>query len=236
MVRAPQKLPGPDVDSGSGAALLPTPDKTDVAAAAPVAQSDRIIREADTKTLAAATGEGFDGLARFVSSSLKPSANHTIMVVSAGPKNRAPYSAFNLAAEAARLGRRVLLVDRAAHDPLLTAMLLPEHSTSEPATQGYHAVESVPYLHFSPADHLKASEALRDAVDEKGEAFDLIVIDGGVAAKSRIHASLRRDLDDVFLMQHEDDTGSIVIALVTLEESGMENIKVVRMTRSGLQY
>lgn len=236
MVRAPQKLPAPDVDSDRGAALLPTSNKTDAVAVPPVTKSNRIVREADTKTLAAATGEGFDGLARFVSSSLKPSASHTIMVVSAGPKNRSPYSAFNLAADVARLGRRVLLVDRAAHDPLLTAMLLPEHSQSETATQGFYEVESIPYLQFSPADHRNESEALRDTVDQNGEAFDLIVIDGGVAAKSRIHSSLRRDLDDVFLMQHEDDTGSIVIALVTLEESGMENIKVIRMTRYGLQY
>jgi hypothetical protein len=37
-------------------------------------------------------------------------------------------------------------------------------------------------------------------------------------------------------MQHEDDAGSVVIALVSLEERGVDNIKVVRMTRSGLQY
>ncbi|KAA3515793.1 GumC family protein [Agrobacterium rosae] len=237
MVRSPRNsLPGPEADRGPSGGLLPTSDNTSAIPAAPVATFNRFVREADMRALVATADEGFDGLARFVSSALKPGANHTIMVVSTGPKNRAPYSAFNLAADVAKLGRRVLLVDRATHDPLLTAMLLPEQSTVEVDGNGFYDVESVPFLHFSPADERDLSETFKKTTDGNGEAFDLIVIDGGVATKSRVHPSLRRDLDDVFLMQHEDDTGSIVIALVTLEESGMENIKVVRMTRSGLQY
>ncbi|OCJ47220.1 hypothetical protein A6U92_13780 [Agrobacterium rubi] len=198
-----------------------------------------VIRDADTKALKAAPDEGFDGLARYVSSTIAPANNQAILVVSTGPKNRASYSAFNLAAETARLGRRVLLVDCALHDPLLTGMLLPEGTDKEDAPRDdnhFHGFEGIPFLHFATVEHSQAAGDIKAAKDQNGEPFDLIVIDGGVAAKSRINPALRNKLDEVFLMQHEDDTGSVVIALVTLEESGLEDTKVLRMTRSGLQY
>ncbi|MES5098631.1 Wzz/FepE/Etk N-terminal domain-containing protein [Agrobacterium sp. BA1120] len=228
----------PFVASGDGngtVTLLPASDKVEAVAAPPAAHQPRLIREADTKALNAPTVEDFGGLAAFVSSHIKPAANHAILVVSTGPKNRAPYSAFNLAVEVSKLGRRVLLVDGATHDPLLTAMLLPEQSAAETEADDFYGVEAVPFLQFAPA-YPQGEIAIRDPKDKNGDAFDLIVVDGGVAAKSRIRPSLRRDLAEVFLMQHEDDTGSVVIALVTLEESGMDDIKVLRMTRSGLQY
>lgn len=185
--------------------------------------------------LAAQADEGFDRLARLVSSALKPAGNHSILVVTTGPKNRAPYSAFNLAAEVSKLGRRVLLVDGgASHDPLMTAMLLPEKAENGDAGNHY-GVETIPLLKFSPADRRESANHAAP-LDDNGDAFDLVVIDGGVAAKSGLEAQARRGLDEVFLMQHEEDTGSVVIALVSLEESGLENIRVLRMTRSGLQF
>jgi uncharacterized protein involved in exopolysaccharide biosynthesis len=199
----------------------------------------RVIGEADTKELKASGDGGFDGLAGYVSSTVASANNHSILVVSTGPKNRASYSAFNLAAETARLGRRVLLVDCAPQDPLLTGMLLPHEpgKDAEVANEdGFYTFEGIPFLHFATVEHSQAEGDITNAKDENEEPFDLIVIDGGVAAKSRISPALRNKLDEVFLMQHEDDTGSVVIALVTLEESGLEDTKVVRMTRSGLQY
>ncbi len=43
-------------------------------------------------------------------------------------------------------------------------------------------------------------------------------------------------IDDVVLVQHEEDSGSIVLALIALEESGLEQTRVVRQSRAGLQY
>jgi hypothetical protein len=113
-------------------------------------------------------------------------------------------------------------------------MLLPEQA-EEGATERRYQVETIPLLTFSPANG-HGGESFSDPRDDKGEAFDLVVVDGGVAGKSRLNADARHGLDEVFLMQHEEDTGSVVIALVSLEESGLENIKVLRMTRSGLQF
>ncbi|UHS58974.1 GumC family protein [Agrobacterium vaccinii] len=233
MVRAPQtSLPIGPAESPPPAALLPV--TRSAVAAAPVATGSGVIRQREVQLLAAPADEGFDGLARFVSSALQPAGNHRILVVSTGPKNRAAYSAFNLAAEVSKLGRRVLLVDSANHDPLMTAMLLPEQA-EEGATERRYQIETIPLLTFAPAN-IRGGENLADPRDDKGEAFDLVVVDGGVAAKSRLNADARHGLDEVFLMQHEEDTGSVVIALVSLEESGLENIKVLRMTRSGLQF
>lgn len=199
------------------------------------AQENRLVRDIDTKALTAPSDEDFSALARSVSSGIGPATNHSILVVSTGPKNRAPYTAFNLAAEMSKLGRRVLLVDGATHDPLLTAMLLPD-GTEGSGLRSLYDVEALPCLCFSAADGGDERHDLRDVRDEDGEAFDLIVIDGGVAAKSRIQPGIKDVVTKVFLMQHEEDTGSVVIALVSLEESGMEDIKVLRMTHSGLQY
>lgn len=204
------------------------------AAQSAVASNSGIVRAREVQMLAAPADEGFDRLARLVSSALKPAGNHSILVVTTGPKNRAPYSAFNLAAEVSKLGRRVLLVDGASHDPLMTAMLLPEKAENGDA-RNHYGVETIPLLKFSPADRRESANHAAP-LDDNGDAFDLVVIDGGVAAKSGLEAQARRGLDEVFLMQHEEDTGSVVIALVSLEESGLENIRVLRMTRSGLQF
>lgn len=199
------------------------------------APGNRLVREIDTKALVAPFDDDFSGLARSVSSGIGPASNHAILVVSTGPKNRAPYSAFNLAADVSKLGRRVLLVDGASHDPLLTAMLLPDGAKMS-GTGSPYGVEALPCLRFAAAGGHDEGTDLRDALDEDGEAFDLIVIDGGVAAKSRIQPGIKDAVNKVFLMQHEEDTGSVVIALVSLEETGLEDIKVIRMTHSGLQY
>jgi uncharacterized protein involved in exopolysaccharide biosynthesis len=239
--RAPlNTFPASEVNGKPAVTLLPVPAKSETVAVSPVARYETVIRDEDAKALIATDGEGFDELARFVSASIEPAANHSIFVVATGPKNRSPYAAFNLATNVSRLGRRVLLVDGASNDPLLTAMLLPEHTGQGDArnidAKGFHGFESMPLLHFAPADQSGGAENIKASKDNNGEAFDLIIVDGGVAAKSRVRPSLRNALDEVFLMQHEEDTGSVVIALVTLEESGLEQIKVLRMTHSGLQY
>lgn len=217
-------------------ALLPAAMERPVVATATTGGRRDMVRRQEAETLIAAAGEGFDGLARLVSAGLTPASRHTILVVSTGPKNRSPYSAFNLAAEVSRLGQRVLLVDAATYDPLMTAMLLPDSGKEGTVSSGLYEVETLPLLHFSPAGGWSAVDDPKTVMDEDGTAFDLIVIDGGVATKSQLDAKTRSDLDEVFLMQHEDDAGSVVIALVSLEERGVENIKVVRMTRSGLRY
>ncbi|KQO83342.1 exopolysaccharide transport family protein [Rhizobium sp. Leaf262] len=236
MVPSRRNTLAPADDNKAPAALLPVSTAPDVIATPPDTRTRTVVRASQAQSLSATATEGFHHLARSVSSGLKPAGNHSILVVSTGPKNRAPYGAFNLAAEVSKLGRRVLLVDGARHDPLMTALLLPQHDEGDSGNDAFCDVESLPLLRFAPADGLYESATGSEPKDEDGQAFDLVVIDGGVAAKSRIEASIRHSLDDTFLMQHEDDTGSVVIALVTLEEQGLENVKVLRMTRSGLQY
>ncbi len=236
LLRKPRKEVDAEADREEGRqAQLPPPHMDEERPFSGTAQASRLVREVDTKSLSASAGDDFSALARTVSSGMSPATNHSILVVSTGVKNRAPYAAFNLAAEVSKLGRRVLLVDAAAHDPLLTAMLLPE-AAERPALDAPYAVEALPCLHFAAIDGRGGHGVLRDAQDEKGEKFDCIVVDGGVATKSRIHSGESHVFDEVFLMQHEEDTGSVVIALVSLEESGMEDIRLVRMTHSGLQY
>lgn len=237
MVRTPANALGSSKETRPPeTALLPAATEKPVAAAATPKRPRRMVRQRQVEALSAADDEGFDDLARFVSTGLTPAGKHTILVVSTGPKNRSPYSAFNLAAEVSRLGQRVLLLDAATYDPLTTAMLLPVRGEDTAASSDFYHVETLPLLRFSPAGGLNAGDAPKSVVDEDGAAFDLIVIDGGVATKSQLDVPTRSDVDEVFLMQHEDDAGSVVIALVSLEERGVDNIKVVRMTRSGLQY
>lgn len=237
MVRTPANALGSSKETRPPeTALLPAATEKPVAAAATPKRSRRMVRQRQVEALSAADDEGFDDLARFVSSGLTPAGKHTILVVSTGPKNRSPYSAFNLAAEVSRLGQRVLLLDAATYDPLTTAMLLPDRGEDTSTSSDFYHVETLPLLRFSPAGGLNAGDTPKAVVDDEGAAFDLIVIDGGVATKSQLDAQTRSDVDEVFLMQHEDDAGSVVIALVSLEERGVDNIKVVRMTRSGLQY
>lgn len=237
MVRSPQaKIPLSPAESAAPTPLLPPAPTPSIVSSIPSVSKNSVVGAAEVQSLAAPAGEGFDTLACLVSSAIEPSKNHSIFVVSTGPKNRAPYSAFNLAMEVSKLGRRVLLVDGAGHDPLMTAMLLPEQGSDYGKSSGYLNVETAPLLKFAPADGRPEAEILTEPRDNNGQAFDLVVIDGGVAAKTRAGGQVRRDPNEVFLIQHEEDTGSVVIALVSLEESGMENIKVLRMTRSGLQY
>ncbi|WHA42870.1 GumC family protein [Agrobacterium larrymoorei] len=216
----------------------------DVAAAAPIApvaaqvalarnSSNLVVRNEDSDALLAPAGDDYAGLARLLSASLPLAQNHSVLVVAAGPKNRAPYAAFNLAHAAARLGRRVLLADGAVADPVLTQLLLPVEKRGADAQGQVADFESTQLLKFLPAGHNDLLELLESS---KAEPYDLVIIDGAVAGKNPVSSSLRKMIDDVVLVQHEEDSGSIVLALIALEESGLEQTRVVRQSRAGLQY
>ncbi|NTJ44788.1 hypothetical protein G6L28_19540 [Agrobacterium larrymoorei] len=199
-----------------------------------------LIRKSDSDALIAPANEDYAGLARLLTSALPPGADNRVLIVSTGPKNRSSHVSFNLAAAAARLGRRVLLVDGVPNERVLTKLLVPETSTGEDAVQtqsAFFEFEAMSLLSFAPAGGLSSTVWSDDEpVDEDGQAFDLVVVDGGIAGRVSNASDFHKHMDEVVLVQHEEDAGNVVLALIALEKHGLDQARVVRMNHSGLQY
>jgi len=218
--------------AASGPALGPTP---------PV--SAMIIPAKRSRALLANEKEDYAGLVKELCASVPLGQGYAVLVTSVGPQNRASHTAFNLAHAAARLGRRVLLADGASRDPALMRLLLdvPTSMVDKAAGQdGGHGgiidFEDASLMKFLPAGADLQAHLSGKMVSEENEAFDLIVVDGGIADAHPVSAPIARMVDEVVLMQNEEDAGSTVLSLVALEEGGLKQARVVRQDRTGLHY
>lgn len=211
---------------------------------------DGAVNGSYVNALLAPEHEGYAAFARQVAASRPPGGNYCVMIVAAGPKNRAPYVSFNLAAAAARQGRRVLLVDAVTGNPALTASLaLSQHRGLGDmiAAQGFDETclvqfEAVPHLWFVPAGGPLPrngrrrggnGETLADWLEDDDRMFDLVIVDAGTADGSGIPGEIGGAVDDVLLIRHENDPGHADEALSLLEERGMGEAQVITMSRRG---
>ena len=196
-----------------------------------------------SRALLANERDDYAGLVKELCASVPLAQGYAVLVASVGPQNRASHAAFNLAHAAARLGRRVLLADAASRDPALTRMVL-DASTSvvekAAAKDGLHGgivdFEDMSLMKFLPAGADLQAHLSGKMVNEENEAFDLIIVDGGIASAHPVSAPIAKMVDEVVLMQNEEDAASTVLSLVALEESGLKQARVVRQDRSGLHY
>ncbi len=202
-----------------------------------------IIPAKRSRALLANEKDDYAGLVKELCSSVPLAQGYAVLVAAVGPQNRASHTAFNLAHAAARLGRRVLLADGASRDPALTRMLLDASSaaadnavTDRDERGGIVDFEDTALMKFLPAGADLQAHLSGKMVSEENEAFDLIVVDGGIASAHPVSAPIAKMVDEVVLMQNEDDAGSTVLSLVALEESGLKQARVVRQDRTGLHY
>jgi len=209
----------------------------------PMSLASGIIPAKRSRALLANEKDDYAGLVKELCSSVPLAQGYAVLVAAVGPQNRASHTAFNLAHAAARLGRRVLLADGASRDPALTRMLLDASSaaadnavTDRDERGGIVDFEDTALMKFLPAGADLQAHLSGKMVSEENEAFDLIVVDGGIASAHPISAPIAKMVDEVVLMQNEDDAGSTVLSLVALEESGLKQARVVRQDRTGLHY
>lgn len=247
--RAKAEKPGvtPPVKKVQTVQSPPVPLVAPVAAVEPVPEPTHpvsgMIPAKRSRALLANQRDDYAGLVKELCASVPLAQGYSMLVASVGPQNRASHAAFNLAYAAARLGRRVLLADGASRDPALTRMLLdqPHAGTDNEVSKdnqrgGIVDFEDSSLLKFLPADADLQDHLSGKMVSEENEAFDLIIVDGGLASAHPVSAPITKMLDEVVLMQNEEDAGSTVLSLVALEESGLKQARVVRQDRSGLHY
>ncbi|MEJ8307449.1 GumC family protein [Agrobacterium larrymoorei] len=247
--RAKAEKPGvtPPVEKVQTVQSPPVPLVAPVAAVEPVPEPTHpvsgMIPAKRSRALLANQRDDYVGLVKELCASVPLAQGYSMLIASVGPQNRASHAAFNLAFAAARLGRRVLLADGASRDPALTRMLLDQSSAgtdngvaNKNERGGIVDFEDSSLLKFLPADADLQDHLSGKMVSEESEAFDLIIVDGGVASAHPVSAPITKMLDEVVLMQNEEDAGSTVLSLVALEESGLQQARVVRQDRSGLHY
>lgn len=204
-------------------------------------QASSTISGAYSRALLARDTDDYGGLVKELCASVPLAQGYAVLVVSTGPKNRASNAAFNLAYAAARLGRRVLLADGAGRDPALTAMLLGQPRSTKDNNAEADGGEIVDFeetslLKFLPAGADLQAHLSGHMVSEEKEAFDLIIVDGGIGSAHPASSPIARTIDEVVLLQHEEDDGSTVLSLVALEEGGLKQARVVRQDHAGLHY
>ncbi|MGV1916030.1 GumC family protein [Rhizobium sp. 22-785-1] len=207
----------------------------------PVLRKSGIISGIYSRALLARDTDDYAGVVKELCASVPLAKGYAVLVVSTGLKNRASNAAFNLAHAAARLGRRVLLADGASRDPALTAMLLGySPSVKDYAAEPHGGViadfEETSLLKFLPAGADLQAHLSGHMVNDENEAFDLIVVDGGIASAHAASSSIARMIDEVVLLENEEDAGSTVLSLVALEEGGLKQARVVRQDHAGLHF